>query len=121
MSPIELAYYKYFAEHVIDGKRTEKFSGINTSSNFLDRIIELHKDLFPSLESNRMDLEIIRKNGSGLSIYTFRGNVSKLNKKLRASLLNDTLSNMFKISVEGNRGAKFYGIKAEVDKVRIVD
>jgi len=121
LSPMELTYYKYFAERVIAEKGDEKFSGFNASNSFLDRIIEIHEELFPALDSNRMELTIIRKKNIGLSIYTFRGNVSKLNKKIKNTLQNDTISNTFKISSEGGRGAKFYGIKAGSNKLKIID
>lgn len=121
LSPMELTYYKYFAERIIAGKGDEKFSGFNTSNSFLDRIIEIHEEFFPDLDSNRMELTSIRKKDIGLSIYTFRGNVSKLNKKIKNTLQNDTISNTFEISSEGGRGAKFYGIKAPKDKLIILN
>lgn len=121
LSPIELAYYKYFAERVIQGKGDEKFSGFNTSNNFLKTVIEIHSELYPDLDSNRVELESILKKGVGLSIYTFRGNVSKLNKKIKQSVMNDTISNIFEISVEGPRGAKFYGIKAPREKIKTIE
>jgi hypothetical protein len=47
--------------------------------------------------------------------------VSKLNKKIRDTLQNATISNTFEISSEGGRGAKFYGIKADANKLKIID
>jgi len=121
LSPMELTYYKYFAERVITEKGDEKFSGFNTSNTFLDRVIAIHTELFPDLDSNRMDLISIRKKDIGLSIYTFRGNISKLNKKIKNTLQNDTIAKTFEISSEGGRGAKFYGIKAGSNKLKIID
>ena len=119
LSPMELTYYKYFAERVIDGKGDEKFSGFNISNIILSRVLEIHEEFYPDLDSYRMDLINIRKKGIGLSVYTFRGNVSKLNKKIRDTLNNDTLAKIFEISSEGGRGAKFYGIKALKEKLII--
>jgi len=121
LSPMELTYYKYFAERIISAKGDEKFSGFNTSNSFLERIIEIHEELFPDLDSNRVELTSIRKKNIGLSIYTFRGNISKLNKKIKYTLQNNTIANTFKISSEGGRGAKFYGIKAPKDKLTILN
>jgi hypothetical protein len=120
LSPIELSYYKYFAERVMDGRGDEKFSGFNTSFAFLERIIAIHEELFPDLDSNRMELINIRKKTIGLSIYTFRGNISKLNKKVRNIVSNDSISNSFEISSMGGRGSKFYGIKAPANKLKII-
>jgi Regulator of RNA terminal phosphate cyclase len=120
LSPIELTYYKYFVERVLEGKSDEKFSGFNTSNAFLDRVIEIHQELFPDLETSRMDLINIRKKDMGLSIYTFRGNISKLNKKIRNSLQNESITNNFEIYSEGGRGAKFYGIKAPEEKFLVL-
>jgi len=120
LSPMELTYYKYFAERVIEGKGDEKFSGFNTTNAFLDRVIEIHEELFPDLDTNRMDLINIRRKDIGLSIYTFRGNISKLNKKIRIALQNDSIANSFEVSTEGGRGAKFYGIRAPKEKLVIL-
>ncbi|MBK6915232.1 MAG: hypothetical protein IPH11_16795 [Ignavibacteriales bacterium] len=121
LSPMELTYYKYFVERIIAGKGDEKFSGFNTSNSFLERIIEIHEELFPDLDSNRIELISILKKNIGLSIYTFRGNISKLNKKIKNTLQNNTIANTFEISSEGGRGAKFYGIKAPKDKLIILN
>jgi len=120
LAPMELTYYKYFAERVIGGKGDEKFTGFSTTNAFLDRVIEIHEELFPDLDTNRMDLINIRKKDIGLSIYTFRGNISKLNKKIKGALQNKSIAKTFEISSEGGRGAKFYGIKAPRDKIKIV-
>ena len=119
LSPMESTYYKYFVERVIDGMGDEKFTGFNTTNAFLDRVIKIHEELFPDLDSNRMDLIRIRKKEIGLSIYTFRGNISKLNKKIRDTVHNETVAKIFEISSEGGRGAKFYGIKAPKEKIII--
>ena len=120
LAPMELSYYRYFAERIIDGKGLEKFSGISTSNAFLKRIIEIHTEFFPDLDSNRMDLEEMERNKIGLSLYTFRGNVSKINKKIKNLIVKDAVLEAFQISIEGQRGAKFYGIKAPKDKIQIV-
>lgn len=116
-SPIELTYYKYFAERVLTGKGDEKFSGIYISSNFLDRILQMHEVLYPERKASR--LEDIQKEGRGLYIYTFRANISKSNKKIRETLHNQTVSKLFEISIEGGREARFYGIKAPPNKIKI--
>ena len=120
LSPMELAYYTYFAERVINGMGDEKFTGYNTSNAFLDSIIKIHEELYPDLDSNRIDLITIRKKDIGLSIYTFRGNISKLNKKIKDTLRNETIFNIFEVYASGGRGAKFYGIKAPMNKLFII-
>ena len=92
-------------------------TGFNTTNAFLDRVIEIHEELFPDLDSNRIDLISIRKKDIGLSIYTFRGNVSKLNKKIKNTFTMKQFAKTFEISSEGSRGAKFYGIKAPKEKL----
>lgn len=121
LSPMELSYYKYFVERVKEGKGDEKFSGLTTTNTFLKRVIEIHQELFPDLDTNRMDLISFGKKETGLSITTFRGNVSKLNKKIRDTLNNETISKVFEISIDGGRGAKFYGIKALSNKLKIAE
>ena len=40
---------------------TKNLSGFNTTNAFLNRVIEIHEEFFPDLDSNRMDLIRIRK------------------------------------------------------------
>ena len=117
LSPIEFCYYRYFAERVIDGLGDEKFSGITVSINFMKKIFKYHEESFEHSELNRMDLRKMIDKKLELGITTFRGNISKTNKKIKTALNNETLSNLFTISVEGGRGAKFYGIKADAEKL----
>jgi hypothetical protein len=53
LSPIELSYYRYFFERILEGKGEEKFSGFITPDYFLKRIIEIHQEFYPDLDSNR--------------------------------------------------------------------
>ena len=116
LSPIEFCYYRYFAERVLDGLGDEKFSGISVSLKFMSKIFQYHEESFKDLDLNREDLRKMINKKLELGISTFRGNVSKANKKIKTELNNETLSNLFAISVVGGRGAKFYGIKASPDK-----
>lgn len=120
LSPIELSYYIYFAELNIRGKGDEKFSGFTAGNDFLKRILELHTELFPSLDTNRLDLEKMLKKGTGLAMTTFRGNVSKINSKIRTMIDNEEICHAYGITASGTRGAKFYGIHAPEGKIRII-
>lgn len=119
LSPIEFCYYRYFAERVINESGDEKFSGISVSLNFMKAIYRYHEESFFDLELNRDDLRKMIKKGDELSIQTFRGNISKANKKIRKSLEKETLVKNFQITIAGKRGAKFYGIKAGMNKLII--
>lgn len=59
------------------------------------------------------------KSGTGLSITTFRGNVSKLNTKFKKTLSNSGWVKVFGVSIEGKRHAKTYGIKVHREKIII--
>ncbi|MDR3596508.1 RNA repair transcriptional activator RtcR family protein [Clostridium sp.] len=119
LSPVELSYYMYFAERVLGGLGDEKFFGLTTPNYFLNRILELHAELFPGLESNRQELENIKKKNYGLSISTFRGNISKVNRKIKKAINNESITASFEIASTGGRGYKFYGIKATKEKLKI--
>jgi len=119
LSPIEFCYYRYFAERVIGELGDERFSGFVVKLGFMKKIYKYHQESFEFLDTNRMDLGKMIKKKEELAIQTFRGNVSKLNKKIRNTLNNDTLADYFQISIEGSRGAKFYGIKAPKEKLLI--
>jgi hypothetical protein len=120
LTPIELCYFRYFAERVLNDEGDEHFPIYSTSQRFLERIIEIHKDFFPHNDSGREDLIRISKQKFGLDITTFRGNVSKLNKKIKNALQNDSIANNFIITSEGLRGAKYYGLRTTSDKIKIM-
>lgn len=120
LSPVEFAYYRYFCERKLNDEEEEKFSGLTVSDAFTRSIIEFHEVSFPDLDLNRLELIQILKSGAGLSITTFRGNISKINKKIETALNNSYMAGLFKIESAGKRGAKFYGIRADQSKIRIV-
>lgn len=120
LSPMEFCYYRYFAERVVDDLGSEKYSGFWTSRKFLESVFQFHEESFFDLESMRDDLKHMIKDGKELLLTTFRGNITKANKKIHRDLDNDTIAKEFEISSEGNRGAKFYGIKASSDKIKII-
>lgn len=120
LTPIELCYFKYFAERVVNGQGDEKFPIYKTSLSFLERIIQIHTEFFPESDARRIDMENIKRRFEGLAISTFRGNVSKLNKKIKETIKNDSIADAFMITSEGVKEAKSYGIKAPKEKLRIV-
>lgn len=121
LSPVELSYYMYFVERALEGLGDEKISGLWAPAHFLDKIIKLHEAIFPSLETNRLDLIKMKKNDLGLSLTTFRGNISKLNKKIRDAVNNESISSNYEIAATGGRGYRFYGIRAEKGKFTVGD
>lgn len=120
LSPIEFCYYRYFAKRVLDKYEAEKFSGITVPLKFMELIYHYHQESFPDLDLNREDLRKMIKNKNELGIQTFRGNISKVNKKIKEALNNITLIEQFQISITGKRGAKFYGVKCDVSKIKII-
>jgi hypothetical protein len=119
LTPMEFCYYRYFAERVRDGLGSEKFSGFWTTRKFLESIYHFHEESYPDLYSMRDTIQKMLKEEVDLLLTTFRGNVTKANKKIHREMKNDTLATEFEISSEGNRGAKFYGLKASAVKIVI--
>ena len=118
--PMEFVYYLYFAERNKNGKSLEKFSGITTNQSFTKSIYNLHKDIFPELDLLRHDLEKMIKSQMEISIDTFRGNISKINKKIRGKVNSEIISSYYFIESEGIRGAKYYGIKCNENNLIFV-
>lgn len=120
LSPVEFAYYRYFAERAAKGLGPERFCRITVSHMFLNEIIQYHKTSFPDAELFRRALEQLAKAGHDLSTDTFRSNISKANTKIRTALRNPAWAKVFEIGVEGKRHATSYGIKAPKSKIRIL-
>jgi hypothetical protein len=119
LSPVEFCYYRYFAQRNINDEELEKFSGYNVSKRFIKLIYSYHEESFPDLDANRFDMEEMLRKGYELPITTFRGHISKINKKLKNALRNESLTKVFQIQNEGTRGAKFYGLKTLLHKINI--
>lgn len=120
-SPIEFCYYRYFADRVINKKGLEKFSGYTVSLSFMKIIYRFHEETFYDFYSGREELGDLIKKEYEIGITTFRGNISRINKKLKEQLKNDTLFKAFCVYSEGKRGAKVYGLKLTPDKIKYID
>lgn len=118
-APIEFCYFRYFAGRAKEGKDKKYFGGLDVSLEFLKEIFSYHEESFPGLDINREEIRKMIKTNTAQSITTFRGNISKVNKKLSESINNQTALNFCIIKAEGRRGAKFYGIDAPTEKVII--
>lgn len=119
LAPVELCYYRYFCETKKQGREKIKFSGLTTPEEFLKTVYAYHEESFPVLDLGRDELRKMIKSGTGLSAATFRGNISKLNKKIELTLQNEQQAKYCKITATGQRGAKFYGIPAPAEKITI--
>ncbi len=119
LTPIEFCYYRYFADRTINNLEAEKYHGITIPLAFMKRIYSYHEESFPSLDLNRDELLRMIKSQNQIPITSFRGNISKINKKIKECLRNETLVSNFSIIAEGKRGAKFYSIKSSPIKISI--
>ena len=117
LSPIEFSYYRYFVERKLRGEDSERISGILVPTTFLKKVVEYHEESFPESDLFREQLVTMIKSRKELTVSTFRGNVSKLNKKFKVALQNRALENLFEIGREGKRHSVSYGIRAPSSKL----
>ena len=119
VTPIEFCYYRYFLELIWMRTSPEKISSLETSLQFVEKIYQYHEESFPVMDLARDELRKLLKDEMGIAISTFRGNVSKLNRKIKIAFADDNLSSYYEVSSSGIRGAKFYGIKVPSNKIKI--
>ena len=119
LAPIEFSYYRYFLERNKSDKEFLRISGYGMPMEFLEKIIQLHKESFPDADSNRIVLERMYNKKEWLMTSTFRGNVSRLNRKIREALQNESLYKYYEIYSEGKRFNKRYGINLQKEKIII--
>lgn len=120
LTPIEFCYYRYFATSAIEDINPHKFSFIYLPISIMEEIYSFHEESFPNLELNRLELKKMIKDNNGIPMTTFRGVVSKINRKIENSVMNEAEFDNFKITSDGKRGAKFYLIKAPTNKLKII-
>lgn len=119
LSPIEFSYYRYYLERKKSDKELLRISGFEMPREFLEKIIQFHKESFPDADSNRITLERMITKKEWLTTSTFRGNVSKLNRKIRETLQNESINKYYEIYSDGKRFNKRYGIDLHEDKIII--
>jgi len=110
LGPIEFAYYVYFAERQKRGKDTLRVSEFEMPKEFVESVNEIYSSVFPQLDINLK---------SKITVETFRGNVSKANKKIAEAIANKTIAEFYKIAIEGKRHARSYGLKLPEEKIYI--
>ena len=120
LSPMQFSYYLYFVRRLLNDEGPERIGGYWLRKSFWQSILQIHKTAYPESDSQREKLEQALKDKGDLMITTCRGNLSKLNKELEKQIDNSKLYELFSVSAEGKRGAKFYFIKAPADKFVII-
>lgn len=118
--PIESVYYRYFADRAKRQEPPERISGRSIPTRFLRQILEYHMESYPEAEASRFDLERMVRKGETLAMETFRGNVSKTNKKIRIAITNPSVAGLFSISAQGVRNSKSYGLLVPPEKIVII-
>ncbi len=119
LGAIESVYYRYFAERARKGEPSERLSGRSVPNRFLRQILEYHIESFPEADSSRFDLERMARRNETLAMETFRGNLSKANKKVRQVISNPSWVKIFAIVAEGPRNARTYGLHIPPEKIVI--
>lgn len=119
LTPIEFCYYRYFLELILGEKSPEKISSLETSLQFVEKIYQYHEESFPVLDVAREEMRKTLKQGMGIAISTFRGNVSKVNKKIKTAIIDENLAQYYEITSSGIRGAKHYEIQIPPNKIKI--
>jgi hypothetical protein len=119
LSPIMFSYYRYFAERAKQGQGFERISGIYAPRHFLESIVSFHRESFPESELFRDKLEKMLKEGKELDVGTFRGNIVKMNSKIKSALKNAALHKLYMVTTEGKRHALSYGLRLPPDKIVI--
>ena len=115
LAPIEFCYYRYFAHRAKAKKDFERFSEITIFGDFPESIAEYFRETFPDANDATVQ-QAVKK---GLERTTFRGNVSKANKKIHSAITNEESRRLFEIGIDGKRFAKRYGIRTPAEKVAI--
>lgn len=121
LSPIEFSYYRYFLNRKINQMQPLRLTDLTMPVEFLQNILNHHTKSFPASSSFRMEIESMLSKNLGYAVTTFRGNVSKLNKKLLTALNNPSLAAYYQIEVSGKRHSKHYSININPTKIKILN
>lgn len=119
LSPVEVAYYRYFLERAKSGNAFVRISGIQMPATFSQKIVDYHRASFPETDLYSKGLERLLERGNGISVSTFRTTVSRINKRLKAEIGNAPTQNLITIQRNGLRYRTSYGVLIPPDRIII--
>jgi len=118
---MQFCYYRYFAERAQEGLPPLVLGGLEPPKEFIEKVIEFHRDSIPYGDSFRQEIE--RKDGEGtpkIGVGTIRAHLSKLNSILRRQLNDSDPYEKIKIQISGKRGAREYALRLPTDEIRVL-
>lgn len=115
LTPIEFAYYRFFAERALEGSEYLRFGIYETPKEFYENVLKFHGESFPFADGARQTLE----KSKSISCSTFRSNVTRINKKIMTLVENPFYSNYYCIESEGQKFSKRYGISMPHELIKI--
>lgn len=114
LTPVEFAYYSFFANRVKSTKEFLKFGVHNVPEEFYRSVLQCMKETFPEADSV---IEKLERSG-GITCSTFRTNVTRINKKIASLIDEKTAARYYEIGSEGRKFAKRYGIGVPADLIK---
>lgn len=115
LTPIEFAYYRFFAEKAKKDEEHLRFAGIDVPSEFYQKVLEYHRESYAESDGLRMSLE----KSKTIPCSNFRANVTRLNSKLKEAVSHELYSKYYMIESEGKKHAKRYGINLPPESIKI--
>jgi hypothetical protein len=120
LGPLEFCYYRYFLTKAISGEKYMNVSGFELPIEFLKCIIDYFNKSFPNLDQDIKQYKTMLEKGENLISDRFLPNRSKINKKIRSALNNESRSRYAEIESGGMKNAKTYGINLPKEKIKII-
>lgn len=114
LAPAEFAYYRYFLQRKLDRKDALRVDIDMMPDEFCTSYLKLHRETFPDADTIRMTVE-----KRGITTSTFRGNISKLNKKISKIFKDKKTAMYYCVLGKGERYRKLYEIDLPEEKIRI--
>jgi hypothetical protein len=115
LTPIEFAYYRFFAEKAKNDEEHIRFAGIDVPPEFYQKVHMYHKESYAESDGLRMSLE----RAGTIACSNFRANVTRLNSKLKKAVSHELYSKYYMIESEGKKHAKRYGINLPPESIKI--
>ncbi|MBK6877314.1 MAG: hypothetical protein IPG99_12900 [Ignavibacteria bacterium] len=115
LTPIEFAYYRFFAEKAKNDEEHLRFAGIDVPIEFYQKVLVYHRESYAESDGLRMSLE----KSKTIPCSNFRANVTRLNSKLKEAVSHELYSKYYMIESEGKKHAKRYGINLPPESIKI--
>ncbi len=117
--PMEFAWYKFFAQNVLDGLHIPISEVYNVKKEVLIKVNEIYKACFQSDNNSRLGENIAEYSKKGYALTNLNYHKSNIEKKIKDKIDDEQTLDQVIIHSEGTPAEKVYYIRLPAEKIKM--